>query len=82
MDTCQEVRPYDEMDGNSASVALLCLVPALAADIAGKWATVIKAAIGPMNYTIDLKAEREKLTGTAVMSMGKGSSESVLTRDP
>jgi hypothetical protein len=32
-----------------------------------------------MNYTLDLKAEGEKLTGKAVMSMGKESSESALT---
>ncbi len=61
------------------SVALFCLVPALAADISGKWTTVIKTAIGEMNYTFDLKAEGEKLTGKAVMSMGNESSESALT---
>jgi hypothetical protein len=61
------------------SVGLLCLVPALAADISGKWATVIKTAIGEMNYTFDLKIEGEKLTGKAVMSMGNESSESALT---
>jgi hypothetical protein len=60
------------------SVALLCLIPALAADISGKWATVIKTAIGDMNYTFDLKVEGEKLTGKAVMSMGNESSESAL----
>ena len=62
-----------------ASVALLCLVPALAADISGKWTTSIKTAIGEMNYTYDLKVEGEKLTGKAVMSMGNESSESALT---
>ena len=61
------------------SVVLLCLVPALAADISGKWATVIKTAIGEMNYTFDFKVEGEKLTGKAVMSMGNDSSESALT---
>jgi hypothetical protein len=61
------------------SVALLCLVPALAADISGKWVTVINTGIGGMNYTFDLKVEGEKLTGKAVMSMGSESSESVLT---
>jgi hypothetical protein len=61
------------------SVALLCLVPALAADISGKWVTVINTGIGEMNYTFDLKVEGEKLTGKAVMSMGSNSSESVLT---
>jgi hypothetical protein len=61
------------------SVALLCLVPALSADISGKWATVIKTQIGEMNYTFDFKVEGEKLTGKAVMSMGNESSESALT---
>ncbi len=62
-----------------ASVALLGLVPALAADISGKWSTVIKTAIGEMNYTFDFKVEGEKLTGKALMSMGNDSSESALT---
>ena len=61
------------------SVALLCLVPAFAADVSGKWGTVIKTAIGEMNYTFDLKVEGEKLTGKAVMSMANDSSESALT---
>ncbi len=61
------------------SVVLFCLIPALAADISGKWTTVISTGIGPMNYTFDFKAEGEKLTGKAVMSMGNESSESALT---
>jgi len=61
------------------SVVLLCLIPILAAEISGKWTTTIKTAIGDMNYTFDLKAEGEKLTGKAVMSMGGESSESALT---
>ena len=61
------------------SVALLCLVPALAADISGKWTTVISTGIGEMNYTFDFKVEGGKLTGKAVMSMGNQSSESALT---
>ena len=62
-----------------ASVALLCLVPALAADISGKWTAVITTPIGEMNYTFDFKVQGEKLTGKAVMSMGGDSSESALT---
>jgi hypothetical protein len=61
------------------SVALLCLVPAFAADISGKWATAIQTGIGVMNYTFDFKVEGEKLTGKAVMSMEGGSSESAIT---
>jgi opacity protein-like surface antigen len=63
----------------AASVVLLCLVPALAADVSGKWTTTIKTAIGDMNYAFDFKVEGEKLTGKAVMSMGSESSESALT---
>ena len=62
-----------------ASVALLCLVPALAADISGKWISTISTGIGAMNYTFDFKVEGGKLTGKAVMSMGDNASESVLT---
>ena len=61
------------------SVALLCLVPAFAADISGKWTTSIQTGIGVMNYTFDFKVEGEKLTGKAVMSMEGGSSESAIT---
>ncbi len=61
------------------SVALLCLVPAFAADISGKWTTAIQTGIGVMNYTFDFKVEGEKLTGKAVMSMEGGSSESAIT---
>ena len=62
-----------------ASIAFLFLVPAFAADVSGKWGTVIKTAIGDMNYTFDFKVEGEKLTGKAVMSMANDSSESALT---
>ena len=61
------------------SVALLCLVPALAADISGKWTTVITTGIGEMNYAFEFKVEGEKLTGKAVMSREGGSSESAIT---
>jgi hypothetical protein len=61
------------------SFALFCLIPALAANISGKWTTSIHTAIGEMNYTFDFKVEGEKLTGKAVMSMGGDSSESLLT---
>jgi hypothetical protein len=61
------------------SIALLCTVPAFAADISGKWTAVINTPIGEMNYTFDFKVAGEKLTGTAVMSMESESSESALT---
>ena len=61
------------------AVVLLSLVPALGADISGKWESVISTGIGAMNYTFEFKVEGEKLTGKAVMSMGNNSSESDLT---
>jgi acetyl esterase/lipase len=57
-------------------VSLLCLVPALAADISGKWTARIETMIGEMNYTFEFKVDGEKLTGRAVSSTG---SESDLT---
>ena len=61
------------------SVMLLCIIPAFAADISGKWVTAIQTGIGVMNYTFEFKVEGEKLTGRALMSMEGGSSESALT---
>ena len=61
------------------SVMLLCIIPALAADISGKWVTAIQTGIGVMNYTFEFKVEGEKLTGKTVMSMEGGSSESAIT---
>jgi hypothetical protein len=61
------------------SVALLCLIPAFAAEISGKWVTAIQTGIGVMNYAFEFKVEGEKLTGKAIMSMEGGSSESVIT---
>ena len=61
------------------SGVFLCLAAALAADISGKWTAVIKTPIGDMNYAFDFKVEGEKLTGTARMSMGSETSESVLS---
>jgi hypothetical protein len=61
------------------SVALLCLIPAFAGDISGKWTSAIQTGIGVMNYTFDFKVEGTKLLGKAVMSMGGNSSESDIT---
>jgi hypothetical protein len=62
-----------------AFAVLLCLVPAFAANISGKWKASINTGIGEMNYTFEFKVDGEKLTGKAVMSMGDNSSESALT---
>lgn len=51
-------------------VAILMGLPALAADIDGKWAaTVDGGPNGPVNLTFELKAEGEKLTGAMSMEM-------------
>jgi len=61
------------------AIAILCLTQVFAADISGKWTTTISTGIGAMNYTFEFKAEGEKLTGKAIMSMGDATSESALT---
>lgn len=52
-------------------LASLCLMPAFAADITGKWTASIETAIGQQNYVYDFKADGEKLTGTAKNSLGE-----------
>ena len=47
-----------------ALVALVAL-PALAADVTGKWKAEFDSPIGLQKYTFDLKVDGEKLTGTA-----------------
>jgi hypothetical protein len=44
---------------------------AQAADVTGKWTAQFDTPIGAQNYTYDLKAEGEKLTGTATGPQGK-----------
>jgi hypothetical protein len=56
---------------NLLALAVLCLMPAFAADITGKWTASIETPIGTQNYVYDLKADGEKLTGTAKNSMGE-----------
>lgn len=49
---------------------MLAALPALAADIDGKWnATVDGGPAGPVELTFDLKAEGEKLKGNMSMAM-------------
>jgi len=51
-------------------VLILSAMPALAADIDGKWqATVDGGPAGPVELTFDLKAEGEKLSGNMSMAM-------------
>ena len=44
---------------------VLGALPALAADLAGKWTTEFDTQVGPQKYTFDLKVDAGKLTGTA-----------------
>jgi hypothetical protein len=52
-------------------------VPALAADVAGKWTSEFDTQVGPQKYTFDLKVDGEKVTGKAYFErMGqKGETE-------
>ena len=43
----------------------LAALPALAADVTGKWTTEFDSQIGPQKYTFDLKVDGEKVTGKA-----------------
>jgi hypothetical protein len=48
-----------------AAVLFLGALPALAADVAGKWASEFDSQIGVQKYTFDLKVDGEKVTGKA-----------------
>jgi opacity protein-like surface antigen len=67
--------PEEEfMSRNSFMVLVLALVlaiPAVAADIAGKWTASFDTQIGVQNYTYTFKVDGAKLTGTAESQFGK-----------
>ena len=44
---------------------VLSALPALAADLAGKWTAEFDTQVGPQKYTFDLKVDGEKVTGKA-----------------
>jgi D-glucosaminate-6-phosphate ammonia-lyase len=52
-------------------LAAMLAIPALAADIAGKWTASFDTQIGVQNYTYTFKVEDAKLTGTAESQFGK-----------
>ena len=52
------------------ALALVLTIPAVAADIAGKWTASFDTQIGVQNYTYTFKVDGEKLTGTAKNDMG------------
>jgi hypothetical protein len=51
--------------GIAALLALALALPALAADVTGKWTAEFESPVGVQKYTFDLKADAGKLTGTA-----------------
>lgn len=51
-------------------LALMLAMSAIAGDISGKWKAKFDTQIGEQNYTYQLKADGEKLTGTATNAMG------------
>lgn len=51
-------------------ILALCLVPAFAADIDGKWSATYDTQNGSVTTTWDLKADGNKLTGKASSSFG------------
>jgi len=48
-----------------AAGLVLGALPALAADVTGKWASEFDTQIGIQKYTFDLKVDGEKVTGKA-----------------
>jgi hypothetical protein len=51
-------------------VASMAALPALAADIDGKWNAAIDSPMGAVNLVFEFKAEGEKLTGTLAAEAG------------
>jgi hypothetical protein len=62
---------------SALAAGLLLALPALAADLTGKWASEFDSQIGKQTYTFDLKVDGEKVTGKAFFErMGqKGEAE-------
>jgi hypothetical protein len=60
-----------------AALALVGSLPALAGDVSGKWTAQFDTQVGVQKYTFDLKADGDKLTGSAAFErMGeKGTAE-------
>jgi hypothetical protein len=60
-----------------AAGLFLGALPALAADVAGKWTAEFDTQVGPQKYTYELKVDGEKVTGKAFFErMGqKGEAE-------
>ena len=50
---------------SALAAGLFLALPALAADVTGKWTTEFDSQIGKQKYTFDLKVDGEKVTGKA-----------------
>jgi hypothetical protein len=50
---------------SALAASLVLALPALAADVAGKWTTEFDSQIGKQKYTFDLKVDGETVTGKA-----------------
>jgi hypothetical protein len=50
---------------SALAAALSLALPALAADVTGKWTTEFDSQVGKQKYTFDLKVDGEKVTGKA-----------------
>jgi hypothetical protein len=50
---------------SALAAGLFLALPALAADVAGKWTTEFDSQIGKQKYTFDLKVDGETVTGKA-----------------
>jgi hypothetical protein len=61
------------------SLSLVLLGVARAADIDGKWKAEFDTQIGVQKYVFELKADGEKLTGTALGERETDKSETVIT---
>ncbi len=59
--------------------ALLCVLPAFAAGITGKWTATFETQIGTQNYVYDFKVDGEKLTGTAAGKNPMGEATTPIT---
>ena len=56
----------------NAILALFLAIPAIAADISGKWTASFETQIGVQNYTYTFKVDGEKLTGSLKSQFGEG----------
>lgn len=55
------------------ALAVFTMIPAIAADLTGKWTASFDTQIGVQKYTYDIKVDGEKLTGTAKSEHGESS---------